>query len=70
MSADLLATRARLADDLAEAVAQADATYDAFCDGRADFGDRCYYDDRADDARRALEAFDLGAAALILALEA
>lgn len=62
--------RALLALDLDDANADADRAYEAYCDGTGDFGDRCYYDDRADDARRDLERFDLGLFALILAVEA
>lgn len=66
----LLDRRAVLALDLADANADADSAYDAYCDGTGDFGDRCYWEDRARDAAHDLEAFDLGLFALILALEA
>jgi hypothetical protein len=68
--AAVLATRADLADELTFADADADRAYESYCDGTGDFGDRCYFGDRAYDARARLEAYDLGACALILAMEA
>lgn len=66
----LLARRAALASDEADEWHDADAAYEAYCDGSADFGDRCYWEDRAREASQALLAFDRGLATLLLALEA
>lgn len=66
----LFERRALLASDAADAWADADAAYDAYCDGTGDFGDRCYWEDRAREASADLFAFDLGFAALLNGLEA
>lgn len=62
--------RASLALDALDASEVFEAVYADYEDGKADFGDRCYYEDRAREAAADLFAFDLGAAALMLALEA
>lgn len=67
---DLFERRARLSGDALDASETFEAVYADYEDGKADFGDRCYYEDRAREASADLFAFDLGAAALMLALEA
>ncbi len=68
--AALLARRAVLASDELAAWDVADEVFDAYETGAADFGDRCYWEDRAREASQALFAFDRGLATLLLALEA
>lgn len=68
--AELLARRATLAGDALDASDAFEEVYARYEDGTADFGDRCYYEDRARDAAADLFTFDLGAAALMVALEA
>jgi hypothetical protein len=61
--ADLRATTAELAAD-------ADAAYEAYADGTGDFGDRCYWEDRARDSALELVRTEVLAAFEFLALEA
>lgn len=48
---------------------QADAAYEAYCDGSGDFGDRCYWGDRANDSALELAGAELAFAYRFLALE-
>lgn len=61
---------ADLRDAAAHDAAQADAAYAAYVAGTGDFGDRCYWEDRARDAADELFATELAFAYRFLALEA